>query len=79
MDRRDTFNHLFDAGFDYETYAARSDRHDERMKTNYRITGEFLSENSVTNVEYINKSMKFLWIAENWCGDCGHGVPIIAR
>lgn len=79
MDRQETFNHIFDSGFAYSQYVNRSDRHAERMKSNYSFTEELVDELTPNQKEEMNRSMKVLCIAENWCGDCGHAVPVISR
>lgn len=79
MHQRNAFNTLFEHGFDYLTYQQRSDRHLERMELSYQATSNYLKRLEDAIVQLPNVPMRVLCIAENWCGDCGNGVPVIAK
>ena len=77
--RSEAFNDMFAHGFDYQFYIQRSDRHQERMNLSYNATAEYLQNLDQERLLKANRPMKVLCIAENWCGDCGNGVPVIAK
>ncbi len=79
MNRNEAFNHLFEKGFDYQFYQTRSDRHQERMNQSYEATTKYLETLDQETIDLANGSLRVLCIAENWCGDCGNGVPVIAK
>lgn len=79
MTRKEAFNTLFDSGFSYDHYLGRSDRHEERMKQSYTATERYLVTVDDERLQHANQPLKILCIAENWCGDCGNGVPVIAK
>lgn len=78
MQKRDAFNELFATGFDYDFYRSRSDRQKPRMELSTTTTENELSKLSKEKIEKVNKKLKVLLIAENWCGDCANAVPVIA-
>jgi len=49
------------------------------MKLSYDETGKLLAEIDQKSLDTANGTIKVLCIAENWCGDCANGVPVIAR
>jgi len=79
MSRNEAFNTLFANGMSYEDYVQRSDRHQERMQLSSTATDHYLSETDPELKEAANHPMKVVCIAENWCGDCANGVPVIAK
>jgi hypothetical protein len=78
MNKQDSFNRLFDNGITYEEYANKSDKHLEKLNSSFnagRMAAQKLSHDQISQ---LNEKMRVLCIAENWCGDCANGVPIIA-
>jgi thiol-disulfide isomerase/thioredoxin len=79
MRTRDRFNKLFAKGISYEEYIKKSDKHLERMKNGWIIIAKEIKKFNQLQISRLNKKLLILCIAENWCGDCANGVPVIAK
>ncbi|MFX1507893.1 MAG: thioredoxin family protein [Promethearchaeota archaeon] len=79
METRDLFNKLFDKGISYEEYIKKSDKHSGKMKNGWIIIEKEIKKLSQLQISRLNKKLLILCIAENWCGDCANGVPVIAK
>ncbi|MFX0123843.1 MAG: thioredoxin family protein [Candidatus Hodarchaeota archaeon] len=79
MKKREIFNKMFENGISYQEYAKKSDKHVERMKDSWSISEKEVKKLSQAQISRLNEKLHILCIAENWCGDCANGVPIIAR
>lgn len=72
------FLSLFSNGIPYDEYLKRSDRHLERMGMHEEEAKKLFNDLPYGLVQRLNEPMKVLCIAENFCGDCANGVPIIS-
>ncbi|MFW9902723.1 MAG: thioredoxin family protein [Candidatus Thorarchaeota archaeon] len=79
MKKRDSFNKLFEKGISYEEYIKKSDKYLERMNSGYIISEREIKRLNSAQISRLNKKLLVLCIAENWCGDCSNGVPVIAK
>jgi hypothetical protein len=79
VNKRDAFNSLFDAGMNYEGYKKRSPKHHERMQAHWNAADAALRKIPYETIKRLNRPLKVLCIAENWCGDCANDIPVIAR
>ncbi len=79
MNSIELFNKLFSMGFSFEKYKTRSDRQIGRMNTAWKVASEEIDKLPNELIQTINQPLKVLVIAENWCGDCGNGVPVISK
>lgn len=79
MNRQEAYNEIYSHGFDYSAYVDGSERHQERMTQAYEAAEAYVGSLDHAMLELCNTPMKVLCIAESWCGDCGNGVPVIAK
>jgi hypothetical protein len=79
MGTRVLFNKLFEKGISYEEYTKKSDKHLERMKSGWIIIEKEIKKLGQVQIARLNQNLLVLCIAENWCGDCANGVPVIAK
>ncbi len=78
MESKSVIDSIFEQGISYSDYLGRSDRHRERMQKAKEATVNIL-ETKRDILEMIDKPMNVVVFAENWCGDCANGVPVIAE
>lgn len=78
MKSKEVIDELFPKGISYEEYLKRSDSKVGKMKAGYEAT-ETLLKDYKDLVDFVNRPMNVLLFAENWCGDCANGVPVIAK
>ncbi len=79
MRKREIFNKMFASEISYEEYTKKNDYHVERMKESWFILAKEVKKIPLTQISSLNEKLLVLCIAENWCGDCANGVPVIAR
>lgn len=79
MNKRDYFNKMFEKGISYEEYIKKSGKHLEKMGNGWIISEKEIKRLDQAQISRLNKRLLVLCIAENWCGDCANGVPIIAK
>ncbi len=79
MKKREIFNKMFESGISYEEYTKKSDQHVERMNTSWSVVAKEVKEVVLAQISRLNEKLHVLCIAEDWCGDCANGVPVIAK
>lgn len=79
MKKSELFNKIFEKGITYEEYIKKSDKFLERMRDGWITTDREINEIDQDQISRMNEKMLVLCIAENWCGDCANGVPVIAK
>jgi len=79
MDKKAVFNLMFDAGLNYEKYFEKSTMNVERMKVSYQESEKYLNDMSQESLKELDQPLKILCISEDWCGDCGNGVPAFGK
>jgi len=79
MKKSELFNKIFEKGITYEEYIKKSEKYLERMKDGWVTSGEEINKISQPQISHMNEKILILCIAENWCGDCANGVPVIAK
>ena len=79
MKKSELFNKIFEKGITYEEYIKKGDRYLERMKNSWTTSKKEINKISQAQISRMNEKMLVLCIAENWCGDCANGVPVIAK
>ena len=77
MKKREVFHKIFSSGVSYEEYTKKSDKFVEKMKNSWNVVAKEVENSS--KISLLNEKLLVLCIAENWCGDCANGVPVIAR
>ncbi|RMG24219.1 MAG: thioredoxin family protein [Methanobacteriota archaeon] len=78
MNTKQIIDELFPKGITYEDYLKRSNSKLGKMKAGYEATEQLLTDHEDV-IDFINRPMNVLLFAENWCGDCANGVPVIAK
>ena len=78
MFTKQIIDEVFPKGIGYEDYLKRSNTKLGKMKAGFEAT-ETLLKDYQDAIDFINRPMNVLLFAENWCGDCANGVPVIAK
>jgi hypothetical protein len=78
MKKQDVFNKLFENGISYEKYVEESEKDRERLNNSWLACQKAVQRLNQQKISQMNEKLRVLCIAENWCGDCANGVPVIA-
>ncbi|MHA2305631.1 MAG: thioredoxin family protein, partial [Candidatus Hodarchaeales archaeon] len=78
MKKQEIFNKLFENGISYKKYIKEDDKHKERMNNSWSACQMAVQKLDQEQISQMNEKLHVLCIAENWCGDCANGVPVIA-
>jgi hypothetical protein len=81
MNRQENFLKIFNAGISYDRYVelTLNEKVKDRMENHRQVAAELVSNLSSDKLNQLNRKLKVLCIAENWCGDCTNAVPVIAE